>query len=83
MPYIKLRDRKHIDDRIKEIAFINKGELEYAVFKLMLMYMKSREYRYSDLHDCTYAIQHCADEFKRRFLDKRENEARIENGDIA
>lgn len=65
------------------MPYINsKGDLEYIVFKLMKYYMADREFRYSILHDCTYAIQHCADEFRRRYLDKRENEAREKNGDI-
>jgi len=49
----------------------------------MKKFMSTRSYRYSDLHSCTYATQHCSDEFKRRFLDKRENEAREKNGDIS
>jgi len=44
--------------------------------------MAVRQYRYSKLHDCCYAVQHCADEFRRRFLDKREDDARKTNGDI-
>ena len=44
--------------------------------------MKTKPYKYSDLHDCVYAAQHCADEFRRRYLDKREDRARKENGDI-
>ena len=48
----------------------------------MKKFMSTREARYSTLHDCTYATQHCADEFRRLNLDKRENEARENNGDI-
>ena len=44
--------------------------------------MSTRDARYSTLHDCVYAVQHTADEFKRRFLDKREDDAREINGDI-
>lgn len=82
IPYIKKSDRKYIDSKIHDIAFTNKGELEYAIFKLMTMYMKSRTFKYSELHDVTYAAIHCGDEFRRRFLDVRENEARELNGDI-
>lgn len=83
MPYIKKIDRAKFDQQLDEMVdFINKGELEYCVFKLMKKFMSSREARYSSLHDCTYAVQHCADEFRRRYLDKRENEARETNGDI-
>lgn len=44
--------------------------------------MRNKEARYSTLHDCVYAAQHCADEFRRNFLDKREDKAKEENGDI-
>ena len=59
-----------------------KGELEYCIFKLMKTYMKDKPSRYSVLHDCTYASMHCADEFRRRYLDKREDDAISENGDV-
>lgn len=86
MPYISQDDRdKYLEidkaiSRIKEIS--TKGDLEYLVFRLMIKFMGTREKRYSTLHDCVYAIQHCSDEFRRRFLDERENDARITNGDI-
>jgi len=83
MPYIKQLDREKFEEALSAMPdFLNKGELEYVVFSLMKQYMIEKEYRYSILHDCTYAVQHCADEFRRRFLDKRENEARESNGDI-
>jgi hypothetical protein len=59
-----------------------KGELEYCIFSLMVKYYAAREWNYTNLHDCCYAAQHCADEFRRRFLDKREDAARVENGDV-
>lgn len=83
MPYIKMEDRKKFDQALDEIYYISsKGELEYCIFKLMKKYMEDKEARYSTLHDCTYAAMHCADEFRRRFLDKREDEAMASNGDI-
>jgi hypothetical protein len=48
----------------------------------MVTYMKDKEYRYSTLHDTVYAATHCGDEFRRRFLDARENTAIKENGDV-
>jgi|GEM_PF-3030373 len=86
MPYINKNQRsKYVTfslylETLDEIE--NKGDLEFLVFSLMKKYMKTREARYSTLHDCTYAIQHCSDEFRRRYLDKRENDARESNGDI-
>ena len=82
MPYIKSDDRMKFAelDNLPEIK--TKGELEFCIFTLMKKYMEGKEYRYSVLHDCTYAAIHCGDEFRRRFLDKREDQAIVENGDI-
>ncbi len=83
MPYIKNEDRDKYDFTLLEIDKIEtKGELEYCIFKLMKIYMEDKEYRYSNLHDCVYAAQHCADEFRRRYLNIREDKAIIQNGDI-
>lgn len=86
MPYIKKEDRLkyyNICAAIQESGPIeNKGDLEFLVFMLMVKFMATRDKRYSTLHDVVYAIQHCAHEYERRFLDKREDEARDINGDI-
>lgn len=84
MPYIapKLRPKYNVVlDQIADIP--TKGELEYCIYKLMMKYMHDKEYRYSVLHDVTYCAHHCGDEFRRRHLDKREDVAIEENGDIA
>jgi len=83
MPYIKDTDREKFEKSLQDMPYIeNKGELEYVVFYLMKHYMFARAARYSTLHDVVYAVQHCADEFRRRFLDKREDDAREVNGDV-
>lgn len=83
MPYIKQSERTKFDQHLNQIEKIEtKGELEYCIFKLMMKYMQDKEQKYSTLHDCTYAAIHCGDEFRRRFLDKREDEANLKNGDI-
>ena len=85
MPYINQQDREKynkISDEIWNTDIENKGDLEYLIFTLMQRYMLHREKRYSNLHDCVYAAIHCGDEFRRRFLDKREDEARETNGDV-
>jgi len=83
MPYIKKSERVVFDEVIDKIPEIdNKGKLEYCIFKLMKKYMKNKEYRYSILHDVSYAAIHCGDEFRRRYLDKREDKAIEENGDV-
>jgi hypothetical protein len=83
MPYIKIELREKYDKVLNQMPDIdNKGDLEYCVFKLMKRFMKTREQRYSTLHEVVYAIMHCADEYRRRYLDKREDEAKYENGDV-
>ncbi len=86
MPYIALANRKRIDsilfEKLDDLKEMTKGELEYCIYKLMIHYMKSKTFNYSNLHDCTYAAIHCGDEFRRNHLDKREDVARTSNGDI-
>jgi len=83
MPYIKSEQRtKYMDGLTRLPTMATKGELEYCVFYLMRLYMTDKRMRYSTLHDCTYAVQHASDEFRRRFLDAREDDARRENGEI-
>ena len=83
MPYIKEENRIKYDMALNQLPEIEtKGDLEYIIFKVMKKYMKNRDFKYSTLHDTTYAAMHCADEFRRRYLDQRENEALDTNGDI-
>jgi hypothetical protein len=83
MPYIKQQQRPQYDHVLDQIQLIgSKGELEYCVFKLMKIFMATRPQRFDPLHDVVYGVQHCADEYRTRFLDKRERKARKENGDI-
>ena len=86
MPYISEKDRDKYEEfelLINKLDKIHtKGDLEYLIFMLMRKYMNTRDYRYTELHNCVYASMHCADEFRRRFLDKREDEAREKNGDV-
>jgi hypothetical protein len=83
MPYIKIEDRTKYDQVLKQLPnFETKGDLEYCIFYLMKAYMGNREYKYTELHNTVYAAVHCGDEFRRRFLDKREDEAIETNGDV-
>lgn len=83
MPFIAPKDRLQYDTKLNQIQEIKtKGDLEYCIYKLMLKFMKTRDFRYTNLHDCTYAAIHAGEEFKRRFLDVRENQAIKSNGDI-
>ena len=85
MPYILQKDREKFDvilHVLKNIPIETKGELEFILFAILKEYMRERKVCYSELHDTVYACQHVADEFRRRYLDKREDEARTINGDI-
>ena len=83
MPYIKKEDRPKFEAALKLIPkMLKKGELEYCIFWLMKEYLQGKDICYSTLHDTTYAAQHCADEFRRRYLDEREDKAMAENGDV-
>lgn len=85
MPYIDHMFRNKYSDILYELSNIDitsKGELEYVLFSILKLYMKDRKFCYSELHDTVYACQHVADEYRRRFLDIRENEAMTKNGDI-
>lgn len=83
MPYITPKERERYNTVLKHMPDIKtKGDLEYCIFYLMKRFMETREYRYSTLHECVYACIHSGEEFKRRYLDKRENEALQKNGDI-
>jgi hypothetical protein len=83
MPYIKKDERYEFNTVLDCLpSMATKGQLEFCIFKLMRMYMCGREYTYSNLHDVAYAAEHCADEFRRRFLDNREDFTRMINGDV-
>lgn len=83
MPYIKPKDRFGYDFVLEQFGAIEtKGDLEYCVYRLMSIYMKTREERYTNLHDAVYATVHAAHEFERQRLDKREDQAIQENGEI-
>lgn len=83
MPYITKDNREEYDGVLDQLAKIHtKGDLEYCIARLMNVFMKTREQRYANLHDCAYAAQHSCDEFRRRFLDKREDDAIASNGDV-
>lgn len=83
--YISQKERSQYDNirlEIERTPIQTKGDLEYLIYSLMRQYMATRENRYSNLHDTVYAAMHCADEYRRRYLDKREDEAIAANGDI-
>lgn len=81
MPHINRSARIPYDAVLNQLPAIgNKGELEYCIARVMMRFMRSHCNRYADLHDCAYAAVHCGEEFKRLFLDRREDAAMKENG---
>jgi len=83
MPYIAEESRSEYRDILSQMPDLKtKGDLEYCIFWLQRHFMKTRDFKYTTLHDATYAAEHCADEFRRRFLDRREDDAREQNGDV-
>ena len=84
MPYIPVKDRKKFEKVLNKLPIPkNKGELEFCLFMIMCEYMgMGRKWNYKNLHDVAYAATHCGDEFRRRFLDRREDEALRNSEDI-
>lgn len=83
MPYIDKERRPVFNKVLSQLPDMEtKGELEYCIFYLMRRYMHKLAVKYSNLHDTVYAAYHCGHEFKRRFLDEREDDAKDFNGDI-
>jgi hypothetical protein len=83
MPYIIQEERQKFDKWLDEILTIKtKGELEYCIFTLMARYMSDKRFCYSNLHDTVYAAIHCGDEYRRRYMDSREDDALSKNGDV-
>ena len=83
MPYITKDRRVQFNKALTQIEKIEKkGDLEYCIYFLMMRYMRDKEKNYSNHHDTTYAAHHCGDEYRRRYLDKREDVAIEKNGDI-
>lgn len=80
MPHIEQGNRPQFSAIEKLPLMETKGDLEYCVARLMVRYMRLRERRYSTLHDCCKAVEHCAHEFERLYLDKREDQAIASNG---
>ena len=83
MPYIKETDRVKYRDVLRQLPAIEtKGDLEYCVYWMLKKYMSTRPMKYTELHEAVYGAIHAGDEFRRQFLDKREDQAKETNGDI-
>jgi len=84
MPHINQTQRSLYTNLIYELSNVtidNKGDLEFIIYNVLKQYMKSREKRYSTYHDAVYGGIHACEEYKRLYLDKREDKAISENGE--
>ena len=82
-PYIEEKDRPKYRDILRQLPDIKtKGDLEYCVTCLQKLFMEGKPWRFVTIHDAVYGPIHCGDEFRRRYLDPRENQARETNGDV-
>ena len=88
MPYIKEKDRRHIDSKLKDLVLVTAGELNYDFTKIILNYLDSVEklnggsVRYQDLNDVMGAIEGCKLELYRRKVADYEDKKADENGDV-
>lgn len=82
-PYIEKVERMKYRAALDMLPDIKtKGELEFCIFYLQKLFMSDKEWKFSNIHEAVYGAIHCGDEFRRRYLDKREDEAIATNGDI-
>jgi hypothetical protein len=87
MPYIKQKDRQHIDPKIKDLVLVSAGELNYTLTKIVLTYLETVEkingkVCYQDLNDIIGALEGCKLEFYRRKVADFERKKCNENGDV-
>ena len=83
MPHIKATDQEQYETLYKLILskpILTKGHLEFLIAKLCQRYIQDKNRTYTNLHDVVYACHHAGDEFRRLYLDKREDEAIRANG---
>jgi len=84
MPHINKEQRVLYSGLISEILrteILTKGDLEYIIYNVVKQFMATREERYGNLHEAVYACIHAGEEYKRVYLDKREDKAIKDNGE--
>ena len=84
MPYIKQGSRFMIDQEVESLAgqIDNEGDLNYAIFKLLLSMTEEWGKNYATLNRIKGVMSCCSDEFTRRVINPYEDEKIEENGDI-
>ena len=79
MPYIKKEDRYLAGEG--EVA-VTASELNYALTRLIVLYLEDKAKNYQTINDCIGALEGCKLEFYRRVVVPYENKKMEENGDI-
>lgn len=88
MPYIRPDRRPKIDNKVSALARAleelgsDKGDLNYAITRLVVEHMKRVGVRYSSLSDATGVLNDVKAEFERRIVALYEDEKISENGDV-
>lgn len=87
MPYIKRKERTHIDVAIDNMPLSSPGELNYSITRMILNYVTDQKdkrgtLKYQDINDVLGAIEGAKLEFYRRFAARYENDKKKENGDV-
>jgi len=92
MPYIdpdrrKLPEMVHLTRAIAKAvasgAINSRGDLNYIYFYMARKYLDKKGYTYHPISDTKAAARDSADELNRRFMNKREDKAIEENGDVS
>lgn len=79
MPYIKQNDRNRL---AQGEAPQSAGELNYAVTKLLLNYLKAKGLSYRTINEIMGVMHSAAQEFYRRHAAPYEDKKIAENGDV-
>lgn len=85
MPYIKPDRRTPIDENIENLIShcTTKGELNYAVSRLIHRWISHKGKDYQNLSDAKAALNDAAAEFQRTIMDPYENIKGLENGPVS
>ena len=86
MPYVKSERRQIIqsdyDDAIYPNTILNAGDLNFAISKILVAYLKNNGTQYRTINDILGALEGAKLEFVRRIMNPYEDQKIIENGDI-
>jgi len=86
MPYIKQKDRNHIDVEIERLlSFItSKGDLNYTICELVgRLILNSEKISYTTMSEWIDGVHDAETELRRRILEPYEDLKIEQNGDVA